>query len=186
VPVGATKQLRRHGFDELYEQEATLRKRSILTQSRLRWASWSMAFSIGFFAASSAFAQQPAGNAPPQKFTNLQVFPQDIPRADLIKQMRQFTVDLGVSCTFCHEENAQTHRPDFPADTKPEKKTARVMIAMTETINTKYLATLPVGDAKASCYTCHRGHSEPEAQPPAPPEPARGAPGGAPAAPPQP
>jgi hypothetical protein len=164
-----------------------LSTRSSLTQPHLRWASLSMAFSVVFFVTCSALAQQPAGNAPPLKFTNLQVFPKDIPSADLLKQMRQFTVDLGVRCTFCHAENEQTHRPDFAADAKPEKATARIMIAMTETINTKYLATLPIGEAKASCYTCHRGHSEPEAQPPAPAEPARGAaPGGAPATPPPP
>jgi thioredoxin reductase len=147
----------------------------------LRWACFSTAVSLLFVLAPPAFAQQADGGhrgyPPITKFTNLQVFPKDIPPPDLIKQMRQFSADLGVHCGFCHEGNEEARQMNFPADGKPEKKTARVMIAMTAEINAKYLAMLPAGDAKASCYTCHRGHSKPEAQPPAP------APGAAPAAP---
>jgi Photosynthetic reaction centre cytochrome C subunit len=107
----------------------------------------------GLLSSSHAVAQQPGG-----QFTNLQVLPKDIAAPDLMKLMAQYNQELGVQCSFCHDGN-------FAADSKPEKKIARIMISMTTDINTKYLATLPEGGAKASCYTCHRGHPEPEAPP---------------------
>ena len=131
-----------------------------------------LALTIAFSTACSilgagALAQQGPRRGPPlEKPTNLQVLPKDISTQDLLKTMHGFTVDLGVRCTFCHAEDPQTHRINFALDTKPEKNTARVMIRMTRAINTQYLATLPGGEAKASCYTCHRGSSMPEMQPP--------------------
>lgn len=128
------------------------------------------------FSAACVRAQSAPPAAPPPmhrelpKPTNLQVLPKDIAPADLIAIMRQFTGDLGVHCGFCHEENAQTHRPDFASDAKPEKAAARVMIRMTNDINGKYLTELPDHGAmqKVSCGTCHRGQSTPAAFVPAP------------------
>lgn len=107
---------------------------------------------------------------------NLQVLPKDISGQQLIAIMRGFTKSLGVKCSFCHAESAQTHRIDFASDAKPEKTTARTMMRMTHEINTKYLSTVNDPDATAeqkivTCGTCHRGHSMPEPfQAPAGPE----------------
>src|SRR5580658_380870 len=44
--------------------------------------------------------------------------------------MQNITLALGVNCTFCHEAN-------LPADTKPEKLKARMMLEMVRDINAK-------------------------------------------------
>lgn len=126
---------------------------------------------------STCLLAETASAAPPRqshhempKPTNLQVLPKDISSQDLMATMRQFTGSLGVHCIFCHAENAQTHRPDFASDAKPEKAAARTMIRMTQDINAKYLAQLPDhGEMmKVSCGTCHRGQSTPAEFVPAP------------------
>jgi len=71
--------------------------------------------------------------------------------------MRTFTVALGQSCAFCHVQG------DFAADDKPEKNTARMMIQMVHDINGKF----PDGKEHVTCYTCHRGATEPLTAPPA-------------------
>lgn len=98
--------------------------------------------------------------------TNLQVLPKDISTGDLIKLMREYSQALGVHCNFCHEVNEQTHQPNFAADTKPDKKIARTMIAMVQDINSKYLAQINDPDATpemktVTCGTCHRGNTMP-------------------------
>jgi hypothetical protein len=144
-----------------------------------RLVAWMLAIPLAsWIAAPSAVAQEGSRRGfqlPPP--TNLQVLPKDISQQDLLKTMQQYSTDLGVRCGFCHATDPQTHRPNFALDTKPEKNTARLMITMTEGINTKYLATLPGGEAKVSCYTCHRGSSMPEERPAAPPGAGPGRPG---------
>jgi hypothetical protein len=116
----------------------------------------------------------PAAGAPPQaqqhrpmpKPTNLKVLPKDIAPPDLMALMRGYTKALGVECEFCHAENPQTHKLNFPSDAKPEKETARTMISMTREINEKYLSTVNDPDATpadktVTCGTCHRGKSMP-------------------------
>src|SRR5438552_3991866 len=56
-----------------------------------------------------------------------------IPQAQLIPMMNFFVASLGVRCNFCQVNNAGQW--DYPADTKPEKSTAREMIAMTLNVN---------------------------------------------------
>lgn len=97
---------------------------------------------------------------------NLQVLPKDIAPADLIATMRGFNKALGVECQFCHAENPQTHRLNFALDTKPDKGMARIMIAMTQEINAKYLSQIHDPDASpaqktVACGTCHRGNTMP-------------------------
>lgn len=112
---------------------------------------------------------QPAPTPPQErelpKPTNLQVLPKDISSQDLKAAMRGFTGSLGVHCTFCHEQKAGTHHPDFASDAKPEKSSARIMIRMTQEINAKYLAQIPKHAdkkrMKVGCGTCHRGSSTP-------------------------
>jgi hypothetical protein len=72
--------------------------------------------------------------------------------------MRQFTQALGVNCFHCHVQG------DNASDEKPQKNTARMMIAMVNDINSKF----PDGAAKAkvTCYTCHNGKVTPLTAPP--------------------
>jgi hypothetical protein len=109
-----------------------------------------------------AAGARPAPPAP----ANIKALPKDISRDDLLKLMRQYAGDLGVECEFCHAQNPTTHRNDFASDANPMKDKARVMIAMTDAINTRYIAQLAdhkATDAPATCGTCHRGASEPTA-----------------------
>ena len=127
-------------------------------------------------------APAPQQRPPMPKPTNLQVLPKDISTQDLMKVMFGFSGALGVQCNFCHEVNEQTHQPNFAADTKPEKATARIMIAMTQEINSKYMAQINDPDATPAdktvkCGTCHRGsHMPTQFVPPPPEHPAGGAP----------
>src|SRR5207247_1378375 len=66
--------------------------------------------------------------------------------------MQNITFALGVRCIDCDDVN------DLSLDTKPQKVKARMMLEMVRDINAKF------GDGKAhvSCWTCHRGSTEPE------------------------
>src|SRR4051812_42950716 len=77
-----------------------------------------------------------APRAAPQPLKNLQVFPKDISRAELISNMRFFSQSLGVRCTFCHVgvEGQPPSTFDFAADTKKEKLIARKMLVMVQRI----------------------------------------------------
>ena len=72
--------------------------------------------------------------------------------------MQNITFALGVRCIDCHDVN------DLSLDTKPQKVKARMMLEMVRDINAKF------GDGKAhvSCWTCHRGSTEPEIARPTP------------------
>jgi hypothetical protein len=97
---------------------------------------------------------QPPQEAPkqgrgPQAPRNLKILkPEDL-RSGV---MRQFTQALGVTCDHCHVQ-------DRAADEKPQKDTARMMIAMVSEINAKF----PDGASKVhvTCYTCHNGKVTP-------------------------
>ena len=126
-----------------------------------------------------------AQDTPPQQHrampapTNLQVLPKDIAPQDLMKMMFGFSQALGVQCNFCHEVNEQTHQPNFAADTKPEKASARTMIAMTQEINSKFMTQIKDADATpadktVTCGTCHRGDHMPAPFVPKPAEHAGG------------
>jgi hypothetical protein len=138
-----------------------------------------IAASLLVFTAGLAAQAPPAEHHEMPKPTNLKVLPKNISTKDLLATMHGFTGALGVHCTYCHEEDSTTHRPNFASDAKPEKKSARIMMRMTQNINGKYLASLPDhGDMqKVGCGTCHRGNSTPTAfvpppekhGPPAPP-----------------
>ena len=90
------------------------------------------------------------GGAP---HTNLKVLPDD---ANLIPAMRAAAAGLGVMCDYCHAQNRAS-------DEKPAKVTARMMFTMVKDINSKF----PDGKAHVTCYTCHRGQTEPLTAPPA-------------------
>jgi hypothetical protein len=77
--------------------------------------------------------------------------------ADQLPAAMQFiSVSLGVDCAFCHVDG----KPE--ADDKNAKKTARSMIAMQMAINKDSFR----GRTQVTCYSCHRGATNPTAVPP--------------------
>lgn len=137
--------------------------------------------------APTATAAQPAS-----EFKNLQVLPRTLTRPELMAVMRTFTRGLGVRCNHCHvaTETTPEEKLDFASDAKEEKRVARVMIQMANQINGPFMdrvevaegheakpaasASVPPGQGRVWCWTCHRGKVEPE-MPPPPTQPAPGA-----------
>ena len=118
---------------------------------------------LGFIllAGSLAFAQAPGGSeqqAPPM--TNLQVFPKDMPRAQVIQTMNAFNTSLGVQCNYCHVLEGPGGRNDFASDEKQTKRTARQMILFRDSINVilpTVVGKAPGAPVRVLCLTCHRG-----------------------------
>ena len=86
-------------------------------------------------------------------YKNIQVF-KGMPAPDVMNAMHSFTRSLGVRCEFCHTEGA------FDKDDKPEKQTARKMVLMARQVNTDNFH----GHMRVTCWTCHRGATEPESK----------------------
>ena len=104
-----------------------------------------------------------------REFKNLSVLPKNISVGELSKIMiDEFEDGLGVSCSFCHAENKETHRPDYASDQKPEKEIARAMMRMTIGVNKKYfnLRRPLIGEPSlaVTCETCHHGVPNPGQQ----------------------
>ena len=120
-------------------------------------------------------AAAPAGAQIPQRFENLQVFPKDIPRDTLVAIMRNFTAALGVRCTYCHLEREPAAgggggggggglNLHFASDSLANKRIARRMLVMSDSINRHFLASMPERDqppTNVTCMTCHRGLNKP-------------------------
>lgn len=130
-----------------------------------------------FFAA-VATAQAPSASSPapaaPQ-FKNLQVFPKDISRDQLMSNMKGFSQALGVRCVHCHvgEEGKPLSTFDFASDAKWQKQVARKMLTMVHRINSEDFDVKDFKDVKVTCFTCHRGATKPlTAVPEAPATPA--------------
>src|SRR5262249_34407137 len=123
----------------------------------------------------------PAGPPPP---TNLQVLPKETTGPEVVAIMQGVAAGLGVQCTYCHvppkpPEGAPAAPPpaagrggrgggpqlEFGADDKPEKKTARVMLQMVNTVNGTISSEFAKNGAsvvKVECVTCHHGVAKPE------------------------
>src|SRR5215467_11287618 len=100
----------------------------------------------------------------PNEFTNLQFFPKDISRDQLIGVMRGFCFSLSVRCEYCHVGKGGNELKDmnFASDEKESKRTARAMLRMVESINQQYIAKLGRQTPKqVGCVTCHHGLSSP-------------------------
>jgi len=107
-----------------------------------------------------------AGAQLPDKFTNLQYFPKDIEREQLIQTMRGFSFALGARCEYCHaaKDRDPPEKKDFASDEKDTKKAARAMLRMVEAINQDYVAKLATQTKnRVSCTTCHHGLTKPRA-----------------------
>lgn len=100
----------------------------------------------------------------PDKFTNLQALPKDIPKNELVGIMRSYAGDLGVRCGFCHVggDPNTLQGVNFASDENDKKKTARLMIRMVRSINQDQLPKLGKKPSpQVSCVTCHRRNSDP-------------------------
>jgi photosynthetic reaction center cytochrome c subunit len=78
------------------------------------------------------------------------------PADQLVPAMQFISSSLGVECNFCHVQGK------MDADEKPQKKTAREMMAMTAAINTNAFH----GQRQVTCYSCHHGSQRPTNAPP--------------------
>ena len=116
-----------------------------------------LTFAIAGGHAQSAPAQAPAASKPKmaqEQFKNIQVL-KDLPADQLIPAMQFISASLGVECEFCHVQGA------FDKDDKKPKKTAREMITMMMAINKDNFE----GHREVTCFTCHRGASDPVGTP---------------------
>jgi len=103
-----------------------------------------------------AWGQEPPADAhknPPMEPKNLKVL--KVSGAEIMPIMHAFSAGLGVKCDFCHVKG------DFASDDNPHKDIARKMIVMAQQINTNF----PDGKMHVTCYTCHRGETEPKTHP---------------------
>lgn len=103
----------------------------------------------------------------PWRGENLQYFPKDIPRPELVQRMREFSFALGVRCQYCHTggDGISFDGVVFSSDQKPAKVKARAMLRMVDQINTTMLAQLPSRaepPVTVGCATCHRGLALPK------------------------
>lgn len=122
-------------------------------------AIWSiLMLSLATSLASVAHAQAPS------EFTNLQYFPKDISRDDLMQTMRGFSFSLGVRCQYCHasKEGVPLKDANFASDEKETKRKARAMLRMVDAINQQYISKLdPPAARQVQCVTCHHGLGKP-------------------------
>jgi hypothetical protein len=98
---------------------------------------------------------------------------QALPESQLFPLMNLVATSLGVRCEYCHVQAA----PDFTRtpsnlggwawdrDDKPQKRTALEMMRMVVDLNASRFR----GEARITCYTCHRGATQPGRTPPLPP-----------------
>ena len=123
----------------------------------------------GVLAITTAAAALPTARAAaqiPDHFENLQVLPKDISRDSLLAVMGGFTRALGVRCGFCHVEQPGGRPGEllFKSDDKPEKRNARFMMRMVDSIDHVVLVNMPMRadpPVNVSCITCHRGLMRP-------------------------
>ena len=109
-------------------------------------------------------AAAPAAAQIPTTFTNLQVLPKDITRAELIATMRNIAGSLGVRCAHCHVGPDDLTGMNFATDEKRSKVAARAMLQMVRNINTEFVGRLPAAEStpqQVTCITCHRRSIKP-------------------------
>ena len=119
---------------------------------------------------------QAGGGQQAAPMTNLQVWPKDAPRAQVLQTMQAFNESLGVECVYCHIQDA-SGRFDFASDEKREKRVARQMILLRDSINVMMAAIVekpagagptagegaPGAPVRVLCRSCHRGLPIPRA-----------------------
>jgi len=89
-----------------------------------------------------------------EQFKNIQVL-KGVPAEQVFPTMQFIAASLGVECDFCHVQGA------FEKDDKKPKQTARKMMEMMFAINKDNFE----GHREVTCYSCHRGSTDPVAIP---------------------
>jgi hypothetical protein len=115
-------------------------------------------------------AQQPGSAG--EKRPKLEVL-QSLPEAQLFPLMNLVATSLGVRCDYCHvQANPDLSRTPsnvggwvWDRDDKLTKRRAREMMKMVVDLN----ASRFNGEAKVTCFTCHRGSTQPSRLPTLPP-----------------
>jgi outer membrane lipoprotein-sorting protein len=113
-------------------------------------------------AGQAAPAQPAAAPATPTSemvFKNVQVL-KGIPVDEFMDTMGMFAAALGYDCVSCHGNAISTDRDAFSVTT-PSIQRARQMLLMMNAINRTNFG----GEARVSCFTCHRGQIRPEVVP---------------------
>ncbi|HVG28641.1 MAG TPA: c-type cytochrome [Pyrinomonadaceae bacterium] len=115
----------------------------------------------------SGAQQQPSPDAPvEQTRKNIQVL-KGLPEGRLYHLMNFVAASMGVRCDYCHVtagKNAQGQTNwVWESDDKPQKIAARRMMRMTMQLNQTNLADFH--NQKITCYTCHRGSTDPARMP---------------------
>ncbi len=117
-------------------------------------------------AAQDASATKPPAHTAPAP-TNLKVLPKNLTGSQVHEIMEGWADEIGGDCSTCHVRNPNDIGPNgkprfnFADDSKEEKRTARVMYTMLESINADYVGKVPNSGMPVSCGTCHRGHLSP-------------------------
>ena len=118
---------------------------------------------VALFIAGAVSAQAP-GKWPPDSLINTKIIPKNTPPIQVVGTMRNFAIDLGVRCQFCHvgQEGQPLQQFDFASDDKRTKQVARQMLLMVQEINRR-IDSLPghTQGLTVTCRTCHRGVSKP-------------------------
>ncbi|HUX43631.1 MAG TPA: c-type cytochrome [Terracidiphilus sp.] len=102
---------------------------------------------------------------PPPK--NLQVLPKTLTSEQVHDIMHHWAEALGTECSHCHAVDTKAPafhghpRLNFADDSKPEKRTARLMFKMVQDINDNYISMVQNSGLPVSCGTCHRGQTDP-------------------------
>ena len=96
----------------------------------------------------------PAAKLAEEEYKNIQAL-KGIPAEQVIPSMQFIAASLGVECEYCHVEHANEK------DDKKPKVTARKMINMMMAINKENFE----GHREVTCYSCHRGATEPVSTP---------------------
>lgn len=133
------------------------------------WSAVPIVLMAALFAWNAA-AQQP-GSAGANR-PNLRVL-QALPESQLFPLMNLIADSLGVKCDYCHvqEKPDLTKSPSnvggwvWARDDKPQKLKAREMMQMVVDLNTRSFK----GVERVTCYTCHRGSTDPARTVPLPP-----------------
>jgi photosynthetic reaction center cytochrome c subunit len=94
-----------------------------------------------------------------------------LPESQLFPLMNFVATSLGVQCNFCHVQQGKDPKTGFDiviweGDDKPEKQTARRMMQMVPSI--KANDKVDFRENAVTCYTCHRGQTQPVGLPPMP------------------
>lgn len=123
----------------------------------------SVLLAIVLLAIAGAWAQSGAPKAPAvtsehklaeEEYKNIQAL-KGIPAEQVIPSMQFMAAALGVECEYCHVAHANEK------DDKKAKVTARKMIGMMMAINRENFD----GRREVTCYSCHRGSTEPVSTP---------------------